>query len=257
LPASVKEKLGDFVKVIGLLSTVVYKSAAEMIKDIVDRTGYAKDVEEERLQSIMELIASADAVCVREFIERASLAHTTCGNGLSPSKTAVSLMTLHSAKGLEFQVVFICGLEEGILPHFKAIEDEAEMCEERRLFYVGMTRAKDILCLNGVRKRKMYSKIQDQEPSRFLNDIPKDCCQCIEKTVVTKRTAQPPKPVILSPCGPPALMYVVGSKVKHPAWGIGIVRDCCGDGDDLKVTVNFSSVGLKRLSVRHVHLEKI
>src|SRR5208337_2934698 len=191
-----------------------------------------------------------------DFVEKTSLAHTTCGNGVAAAKSAVSLMTLHSAKGLEFPVVFIVGVEEGILPYFKAIGDEAEMHEERRLFYVGMTRAKDILFLNGVKKRKMYSKIQDQEPSRFLNDIPKDCCHWVEKTVVPQRAAMQPKTVRLSPQRA-ALAYLVGSKVKHPAWGIGIVRDCCGDGDDLKVTVNFSSVGLKRLAVRHVQLEKM
>ncbi|MBI3592570.1 MAG: DUF3553 domain-containing protein [Nitrospirae bacterium] len=165
-------------------------------------------------------------------------------------------MTLHSAKGLEFPAVFIVGVEEGILPYFKAMDEESEMHEERRLFYVGMTRAKDFLCLNSVKKRRLYSKVQDQEPSRFLNDIPKNCCQWIEKTVIQK-PAMSFKPVKLPPKKPTAQAYIVGSKVKHPSWGIGIVRDCCGDGEDSKVTVNFPSVGLKRLSVRHAHLEKI
>ena len=256
LTASVKEKMGEFIKLIGHLSTASYKTAADMLKDIVELTGYIEDIEEERLQNVMELISSADAISAKDFVEKTSLAHTTCGNGVAAAKSAVSLMTLHSAKGLEFPVVFIVGIEEGILPYFKAVGEEAEMHEERRLFYVGMTRAKDILCLNGVKKRKLYSKIQDQEPSRFLNDIPKDCCHWVEKTVVPQRTALPPKTIKLSPQRT-ALVYLVGSKVKHPAWGIGIVRDCCGDGDDLKVTVNFSSVGLKRLAVRHVQLERM
>ncbi|MGO9013858.1 MAG: UvrD-helicase domain-containing protein [Dissulfurispiraceae bacterium] len=256
LTASVKEKMSEFIKTIGHLSTASYKTAADMLKDIVELTGYIEDIEEERLQNIMELISSAEAISAKDFVEKTSLAHTTCGNGVTAAKSAVSLMTLHSAKGLEFPVVFIVGIEEGILPYFKAIGDEAEMHEERRLFYVGMTRAKDILFLNGVKKRKMYSKIQDQEPSRFLSDIPKDCCHWVEKTVVPQRASLQPKTVRLSPQRA-ALAYLVGSKVKHPAWGIGIVRDCCGDGDDLKVTVNFSSVGLKRLAVRHVQLEKM
>ncbi len=90
-------------------------------------------------------------------------------------------MTLHSAKGLEFPVVFITGLEEGVLPYCKAMEREDEIAEERRLFYVGMTRAKDILWLTGASKRRLYAKLQDQEPSRFLRDIPKECCQWMEK----------------------------------------------------------------------------
>ena len=256
MTASIKEKLGEFVKLIGHLSNKSYKTAADMLKDIVEMTGYIDDIEEERLQHIMELTSSAETMMVKDFIEKTSLAHTTNSNGAGPAKAAVSLMTLHSSKGLEFPVVFIVGVEEGILPYFKAIGEEADMHEERRLFYVGMTRAKDILCLNGVKKRKMYSKVQDQEPSRFLNDIPKDCCHWVEKTTVVQRTSIPPKPVKIAPKRA-GLAYVVGSKVKHPAWGIGIVRDCCGDGEDLKVTVNFSTVGLKKLSVRHVHLEKI
>ncbi|MBF0505707.1 MAG: DUF3553 domain-containing protein [Nitrospirae bacterium] len=255
LAASVKEKLGEFIKVIGHLATAPYRNAADMLKDIVELTGYIEDIEEDRLQNIMELIASADAIPIKDFIEKTSLTSTAI-NGSVPVKPAVSLMTLHSAKGLEFPVVFIIGLEEGILPYFKAVDEEAEMHEERRLFYVGMTRAKDILCLNSVKKRKLYSKIQDQEPSRFLSDIPKDCCHWVEKTVVSRVTSLPPRPVKICPQRP-ALAYLVGSKVKHPAWGVGIVRDCCGEGDDLKLTVNFQSVGLKRLSVRHVHLEKV
>ncbi|MGD0282786.1 MAG: UvrD-helicase domain-containing protein [Dissulfurispiraceae bacterium] len=255
LAASIKEKLTEFVKIIGHLTAASYKTAADMIKDIVEVTGYIEDIEEERLQNIMELTVSGDAVTVKDFLEKTSLAQAT-SNGSAPAKAAVSLMTLHSAKGLEFPVVFIIGLEEGILPYFKAVGEDAEMHEERRLFYVGMTRAKDILCLGGVKRRKLYSTVQEQEPSRFLNDIPKDCCLWVEKTAVSHSASVPPRPVKLQPHRK-ALPYVVGCKVKHPAWGVGIVRDCCGDGDDLKVTVNFSSVGLKRLSVRHVHLEKV
>ncbi len=250
---SLKEKLNDFARIISCISSASYKTAADMLKDIVERTGYIEDIEEERLQNIMELIASADNISARDFIERISLAPPTGSD--APRKSAVSLMTLHSAKGLEFPVVFIVGLEEGILPYFKAMEEQAEMQEERRLFYVGMTRAKDILCLNGVKKRRLYSKVQEQEPSRFLSDIPKNCCQWVEKAV-------PQKPVTaLKPTGlppkKPLQAYIIGSKVKHPAWGIGIVRDCCEDGGDTKVTVNFPSVGLKRLSVRHAQLERI
>ncbi|MBF0557582.1 MAG: DUF3553 domain-containing protein [Nitrospirae bacterium] len=255
LAASVKEKLGEFIKIINHLTAANYKTAGDMIKDIVEVTGYIEDIEEERLQNIMELSASGDTMPVKDFIEKTSLTPSPL-NGSAPVRVAVSLMTLHSAKGMEFPVVFIVGLEEGILPYFKAVGEEAEMHEERRLFYVGMTRAKDILCLASAKKRKLYSKMQDQEPSRFLNDMPKNCCHWVEKTAEVQRASVPPRPVKISPQRT-ALPYVVGSKVNHPSWGVGIVRDCCGDGDDLKVTVNFSSVGLKRLSVRHAQLEKI
>ncbi|MBZ0155258.1 MAG: UvrD-helicase domain-containing protein [Alphaproteobacteria bacterium] len=251
--ATLKEKLQDFAKNMNTVSTTLYKNAADMLKDIVERTGYIEDIEEERLQNIMELISSTEGLSVKDFSERVALASASA-NGNTAKKSAVSLMTLHSAKGLEFPVVFIIGLEEGILPYFKAIDDPVEMQEERRLFYVGMTRAKEILCLTGSRRRKLYSRFQEQEPSRFLVDIPKECCQCMEKTVTQKAPVRPVK--VASP-NSSVPQYVVGSKVKHPAWGIGVIRDCCGDGDDTKVTVNFPSVGLKRLSVRHANLERI
>lgn len=249
--ASFKEKMGDFAKVMNTLSTTVYKNAADMLKDIVERTGYIEDIEEERLQNIMELISSTDGLSVKDFSERVSLVSVTND---SPKKSAVSLMTLHSAKGLEFPVVFIVGLEEGILPYFKAIDDAAEMQEERRLFYVGMTRARDILCMAGVKRRRLYSRVQDQEPSRFLKDIPTECCQCMEKAVAQKPSF---KPVKLPPKKPAGPRYVVGCKVKHPSWGVGVVRDCNDESDDAKVTVNFPSVGLKRLSVKLAHLERV
>jgi len=255
LSASVRDRLGEFIKIIGHLTAANYRTAGDMIKDIVEVTAYIEDIEEERLQNIMELSVSGDTMPVKEFIEKTSLTQTSL-NGCATAKAAVSLMTLHNSKGLEFPAVFIVGLEEGILPYFKAIGEEDEMHEERRLFYVGMTRAGEILCLSGVRKRKLYSKVQDQEPSRFLNDIPKDCCHWVEKTADVQRASASPRPVIISPLRT-AFTYVVGNKVKHPAWGVGIIRDCCGDGEDLKLTVNFSSVGLKRLSVRHVQLEKM
>ena len=91
-------------------------------------------------------------------------------------------MPLHNTKGIEFPVVFIIGLEEGTLPYFKAFDNAAEMQEERRLLYVGMTRAKQILSLSSVKRRRVYSKIQEQEPSRFLADMPKDCCTWVERS---------------------------------------------------------------------------
>lgn len=249
---TLKEKLQEFAKTVNALSAAPYKNAADMLKDIVERTGYIEDIEEERLQNIMELISSTEGLSVKDFAERVALASASAGNN-SAKKSAVSLMTLHSAKGLEFPVIFIIGLEEGILPYFKAIDDPAEMQEERRLFYVGMTRAKEILCLTGSRRRKLYSRFQEQEPSRFLVDIPKECCQCMEKEISQKAPARPVR-VAAAHASP---QYVVGSKVRHPAWGIGVIRDCCGDGEDTKVTVNFPSVGLKRLSARHANLERI
>ncbi len=249
--SSIKDKLSEFVKTIERISATSYKTAADMLKDIVERTGYINEIEEERLQNILELASSAENVTVRDFADRVSLLSV---NDDPEQKTSVSLMTLHSAKGLEFPIVFIAGMEEGILPYFKAVDDMSEMQEERRLFYVGMTRAKDVLCLTGVKRRRLYSKVQEQDPSRFLQDIPKDCCHWVEK--IQQKQEATPEPVKMPPkriVSP----YVIGSRVKHPSWGVGIVRDCCGEGTDAKLTVNFPGIGLKRLAAKFANLERM
>jgi DNA helicase-2/ATP-dependent DNA helicase PcrA len=136
------------------------------------------------------------------------------------------------------------------------MKNEEEIAEERRLFYVGMTRAQDILWLTGASKRKLYAKLQDQEPSRFLRDIPREWCHWIDKINVhhavkvthLQKDAHPREGLF---------PYNAGCRVKHPAWGVGVVRDCYGDGDDQKVMVNFPDFGVKRLAVRFANLEKI
>jgi DNA helicase-2/ATP-dependent DNA helicase PcrA len=196
---------------------------------------------------------SAEDKEISEFIDRISL--FTNMDEIS-SGDYVSLMTIHSAKGLEFPVVFIIGLEEGLLPYCKAMKCEEDISEERRLFYVGMTRAKDILWLTCARKRKLYAKIQDQEPSRFLKDVPKDCCQWIGKLTGHQQIKLVPiKRMIESKHH--FTLYTTGCRVKHPTWGIGVVRDCYGDGDDLRLMVNFPNFGVKRLAVKFANLEKV
>lgn len=247
--SSLKARLNEFVKLIEGLPVAQYKTAADMLKDIVEKTGYTEDLEEDRLQNILELISSAEDIPVKIFADRVSLASAT-----DNSAQGVSLMTLHSAKGLEFPVVFVTGLEEGILPYIKAIDDVSEMQEERRLFYVGMTRAREFLCVTGAKKRRLYSRVQEQEPSRFLSDIPKDCCHWIEK--VHYKTEAASESVVLPP-QKPAIAYSIGCRVNHPAWGIGVIRDCCGEGDDIKVTISFPNIGIKRLATKYVDLKRI
>jgi len=220
---------------------------------MLEKTGYAEMLDEERMKSVEELISSAEGMDVKNFLDRVSLFTNVNETDVGDY---VSMMTLHHAKGLEFPVVFITGLEEGILPFCKAIENDEEVAEERRLFYVGMMRAKEMLWLTGASKRKLYTKMQEQEPSRFLKDIPRDCCHWIEKItgkrslklVPIKKSVKPRESITL---------YTTGCRVKHPSWGVGIVRDCYGEGDDLKIMVNFPNIGVKRLAVRFANLEKI
>ncbi|MFN3396096.1 MAG: UvrD-helicase domain-containing protein [Thermodesulfovibrionales bacterium] len=247
-----KEKLEEFVKLIDKIKTKGYKTAADMIQNIVELTRYLDYIDdEERVNNIKELIYSGSDINVKNFLEKVSL-FTNLDEEIA--ENVVSLMTLHSAKGLEFPVVFIVGLEEGILPYFKALENEDELNEERRLFYVGITRAKEILYLTGARRRKLYAKAKDQEPSRFLSDIPRNCCEWVEKAPSSKITAELEGDKASRKAIVP---YVTGCRVRHPKWGIGVVRDCYGEGDEQKVTVNFPSIGIKKLVLRFANLEKI
>ena len=246
-----KEKVSSFVRLIEELANNKNADAASLLNQIIEKTGYLKWIGEDKADNVMELIDSAEGKDLQSFIDTAAL----FSNIDEPHKgDFISLMTLHSAKGLEFPVVFITGVEDGILPHFHAAKSSEELQEERRLFYVGMTRAKDLLVLSAARKRKLYSLIQKQEPSRFLSEIPEGCCYYIEK--------RPTREMILSPVKMPMPVvdsdfFSTGSRVKHPKWGMGVVRDCYGETDDLKVMVNFPSIGIKRLSLKFAHLEKL
>jgi DNA helicase II / ATP-dependent DNA helicase PcrA len=248
---SFKDKLSSFVKTVDRFSSHSYKNAPDMIKDIVEKTGYLDDLEEERIENVLELASSADNIAPMDFLDRISLPLTNAPP--IPGKS-VSLAPLHSAKGLEFDVVFIIGIEEGILPYFKAFDNAAEMQEERRLFYVGMTRASQILSLSSAKRRRLYSKIQEHEPSRFLADIPRECCTWVERSVQKeKKTSDKMLMVPLKKIP----SFIIGARVKHPAWGEGIVRDCSGDGEETKVTVNFPGIGIKRLQAKLANLERI
>jgi len=248
---SAREKLSGFIKLIENVASADYTCAADMLKEIVDKIKYLDFIGEEKAQNVHELIASAEGSSINDFSDRVSLVSVMDDVN---KENSVSLLTLHSTKGLEFPVVFVTGLEDGLMPYFKALQNKDEISEERRLFYVGMTRAKDILWLTGAKKRRLYAKMQDQEQSRFLSDIPQQCCQRIEKsaspqpvTVSAKKIVQVKKP----------RLYVAGCRVKHPKWGVGVIRECYGDGDEQKVMVNFPNVGIKRLCLRFAQLEKI
>jgi DNA helicase-2/ATP-dependent DNA helicase PcrA len=245
---TLKEKIGGFVSIIEELLGNKNIELSELLWLILERTGYLKWVGEERASNLMELINSSEGKDLRSFIDTASLF-----NGMDePHKNgSISLMTLHSAKGLEFPVVFIAGVEDGLIPHFRTLESPEELQEERRLFYVGITRAKDRLFLSGAKKRKLYASVQDRQPSRFLNEMPAGCYYSIEKRPGTTTVQTEPSAVIsTSP-------FVTGARVRHPKWGIGVVRDSYGDNDDIKVMVNFPSVGIKRLSLKFAQLEKL
>lgn len=249
---SLKDKISGFVNIMDKLIAQKDIDVPQLLEMVLEKTNYLKWAGEKRADNLKELIGSAEGSDLNSFIDKAAL---YSGTDESNNDDAVTLMTLHSAKGLEFPVVFIAGIEDGLMPHFHAIKDPDELEEERRLLYVGMTRARDRLVLSRAKKRKLYTSIQEQPPSRFLSDIHPGCYCCIEKRprADSITSAALKMPVSLMNTSP----FASGARVKHPKWGVGVVRDSYGETDDVKVMVNFPSVGMKKLSLKFANLEKI
>ena len=163
-------------------------------------------------------------------------------------------MTLHSAKGLEFPLVFIAGLEEGLFPHSMSSEDPARLEEERRLCYVGMTRAMDQLYLCYAESRRLHGNENYPLPSRFLREIPPELIQEV------RARPQVTRPVY-APAGTSDRAqesgYRLGQRVVHPKFGEGVVLSAEGQGDGARLHVNFESVGAKWLIAGYANLQPV
>jgi len=219
-----------------------------------------------KVDNIKELLSSlgdfekAEGATIEDYLTQVSLIADWDRHCDPPS--AVTLMTLHLSKGLEFNNVFITGLEEGLIPHAHSNSDDAELEEERRLLYVGMTRAKERLYLLNASTRKLAGLTQSSKPSRFLDDLP-------EKLIQTRKMPLSKKPIASAypgvqitntrrPVGVPEARYPfkTGVTVSHPLWGNGIVEKMEGRGEALKVTVCFDSVGKKKLMAKMAGLTR-
>jgi DNA helicase-2/ATP-dependent DNA helicase PcrA len=212
----------------------------------------------EEKDNVLELLRFADSApgsgeeALREFLERVSL--SARDPGADPSD-AVRLMTLHNAKGLEFDVVFLLGVEEGLLPHARSDDSEKEIEEERRLFYVGLTRARERAFLSHARRRLLFGSFRDAIPSRFLNEIPVSLLRR-ETDVRIGSTASPLRfgaPVATAGLAGPAR----GRRVLHSIFGEGRIESTEGDGADRKIIVRFPGVGLKKILVRAAKMETL
>ena len=206
---------------------------------------------------------------LKSFLDKVSLVSDTTSEG--ETANMVSLMTLHNAKGLEFPMIIMTGMEEGLFPHSRSLGDSKELEEERRLCYVGMTRAKEKLVLTRVLQRRLRGSTQWNSPSRFLEDIPdnfitrtgfpttENGCDFVQEGVFKKRKRSP----ILfsnhrsSPERDSGSPFRIGVRVWHPLWGEGMVKKCDGTVDSPRVTVEFRSVGVKRLAPHVARLERI
>ena len=238
---------------------IVKTKVTNMIEFVFKESGYEKslldgtDEGQMRYENVKELLTVAKKYDEFEsqeglnlFLEEVALIADT--DNIDQASEAVHMMTLHSAKGLEFKVVFIIGLEEGIFPHSRSLIDYSEMEEERRLMYVGVTRAKEKVYLIHTCERNIFGSLQMNSPSRFMNDIPQSLIDGAEKPTITKNKSFEKTEKQLSP-----INFKDGDRVDHETFGPGLIISTQGD----ILTIAFSKVGLKKLSASIAPLKKI
>ncbi len=212
----------------------------------------------ENVKELRRLTTEYDDRTLNDFLETVALISDQ--DTLSEGKNAPTLLTLHAAKGLEFGVVFIVGLDDGIIPHSRSFDEAEAMEEERRLFYVGITRAEDRLYLLRAQRRGGRGYSEETIPSRYLDDIPAELLAGKTRRGTsfrsTSRAAATPTWLRADPVPPPVVeaKYQAGMRVGHPTWGEGIVLNSRLQDNDETVDVVFESVGIKRLAASLANL---
>ena len=260
--------LEDFAATVGRLASQRGALSPPAFIDLVlQASGCRKALEQDRspeaegrLENLEELIAAAEdfahaegEATVEAFLDSVALMSDV--DELKEAEARVTLMTLHSAKGLEFPVVFLSGLEEGVFPHARSMNDPEEIEEERRLCYVGLTRARERLYLSYAVHRRIHG-YGVGEPSRFLREMPEAHLTLLNASRPEPRFAE----ARVIPRYEPeeeAWPIKVGTRVRHARFGEGLVVGVERDGGDIIVTVGFASVGRKRLSFEYAHLEEL
>jgi len=270
-----RRALEEFAALIARLSTERAGAALPAFIDLVlDGSGYRASLQQDRspeaqarVENLEELIAAAEDhertqpdPSLESFLDGVALVADL--DELPEESRGVTLMTLHSAKGLEFPCVFLTGLEDGVFPHMRSLDDAAEIEEERRLCYVGITRAKEQLALSWALHRRIHG-YGVGEPSRFLREMPEDQLNFVNGRRTAPTFQEAPAPYLavsgvpLQANGDDDLPMKVGAHVRHNRFGEGLVVGVEREGDDVMVTVRFASVGRKRLSMQYAHLEEI
>jgi DNA helicase-2/ATP-dependent DNA helicase PcrA len=276
LPSRVLVPLRQFRETVDTLrEEAATRGLRSLMERAIELSGYGAALaredsheSQERLENLAELLAAAADYEAREerptltgFLDRAALLSET---DRLRDDVPVLLMTLHAAKGLEFESVFIVGMEEGLLPHSRSLSGEDALEEERRLCYVGMTRAMERLHLSWARSRQVFGQRRLTEPSRFLSEIPPESLE--RSGGASRLPASPgerrpyrvePGPAAAVTPGPGADAMRPGARVRHPLFGVGTVLRREGEGDDLKVTVSFPGAGAKKLVARFAGLEPV
>jgi DNA helicase-2/ATP-dependent DNA helicase PcrA len=261
--------LGELIK--RLAEESVNLTVTELARAVMEETGYRQELVNEgtveartRLEYLDEFLSAtgefdrlAEEKDLRSFLENIALVSDI--DNLDEEIDRVSLMTLHSAKGLEFPVVFLTGLEEGVFPHSRSLLEPGEMEEERRLCYVGLTRARERLYLTHCWKRTLYGAERYNKPSRFLEEIPPHLMEgddALSKAGQSKSFR--PLPVRdFRERNPQTLeAFVLGDKVKHSKWGVGVIVGVQGEGVNAEFKVAFPDQGIKLLLAKYAPLER-
>jgi len=289
-----KKAVAGFIAMIEyLIEKAKVLSVSELIQEILETTGYIDELKKEnpyeidsRKDNIGELVSVArefelsaeteDERTLSKFLENVSLVADV--DQLDSEAPSVTLMTLHSAKGLEFPVVLLVGLEEGIFPNSRSFDNQADLEEERRLCYVGITRAKEELYLAYAGSRMLFGNVQRNPVSRFVSEIPQSLYiarssrpPALDRYVPTITEGVRRSQAVLAPSwsdlaksapkptvDTAELGYKLGDKVLHKTFGIGTVISLTPDGDDVQVTVAYPApTGIKKLMASFAKLEKI
>lgn len=267
-----------------LLNDIEGKDVLSLIETVIKQTGYGdmldKEAEhdpqgESRKENVGEFLSVAKDYMdsnpdgnLQDFLENVALVSDV--DDFESSESKVTLMTLHAAKGLEFPVVFLTGLDEGLFPHSRTLLDPAQVEEERRLAYVGITRAERQLYVTNAITRTMYGRISAYMPSRFLAEIPPQLMEDYHRksAMPQSRTTAVPgkqrvsiltKPVASSLPKKHAVIdtFAKGDKVRHKIWGIGTVLDVIGEGPNMQMKIQFPTKGVRQVVVKYAPLEKI
>ena len=280
-----KASLENFAAMIfDLLNDIEGKDVLSLIETVIKQTGYGdmldKEAEhdpqgESRKENVGEFLSVAKDYMdsnpegnLQDFLENVALVSDV--DDFESSDSKVTLMTLHAAKGLEFPVVFLTGLDEGLFPHSRTLMDPAQVEEERRLAYVGITRAERQLYVTNAVTRTMYGRISAYMPSRFLAEIPSQFMEDYHRksAMPQSRTTAVPgkqrvsiltKPVASSLPKKHAVTdtFAKGDKVRHKIWGIGTVLDVIGEGPNMQMKIQFPTKGVRQVVVKYAPLEKI
>lgn len=266
-----------------------YLSVTELVEEVLEKTGYRdmlkaeKSLEaESRLENLDEFLSVTknfednheDKSLIAFLTDLALVADIDKLDEDGTKADSVVLMTLHSAKGLEFPVVFLIGLEEGVFPHSRSLAEPEEMEEERRLMYVGVTRAEEQLFITNAQMRTLFGRTNFNSPSRFIKEIPEEIIEDLAAkgslsagsgtTPFSGRTRQPQaqrravvRPTMTTTGGNEA-DWKVGDKAEHGKWGIGTVVSVRGEGESMELDIAFASpVGIKRLLAKFAPIKQV